>query len=132
MAYNNRRKATAAGRNRTWWNEQRIKNNLSLEDIGNATGYAPSTIGNYLSGKSMPCVELSKMCCDLMGITDHEEGFKHFTEAYKAKHVSPDAVCADPAATEAPATEKDLSMLEAVYGKVDYTTFMKLLQVLQK
>ena len=69
----------------TFWNLLRIKNNMKLKDIAEATGFKDTSISNWFTGRAMPDDYAIRIVCDWFGIP-FEKGKLEFKNGYTVYH----------------------------------------------
>ena len=68
-----------------FWNLLRIKNNMTLEDLSDVTGYKIYNISNWFTGRTMPNDSEIKVFCDWFGVP-FEKGKLEFQNGYTIYH----------------------------------------------
>lgn len=144
-------KSARAFRN-NFWNQKRIEVGLRLRDVAEATGIKHNTLGNYFTGYSMPNDDAIKAICDLFDV-DEVRGKSEFTRmhnSWDAQHkrtlalsarkdkpkknneISVTNTAADKVDDTYKIAEINITLGNAIYGKVDYDTFLKVLDAAYK
>ena len=136
-----------------FWNQKRIEVGLRFDDIAEATGLNSKTLCNYFAGSGMPSDKAIKAICNFFDV-DEVRGKSEFIkihDSWDAQHTRSLALSAkkskknkeiiDIPASEAITSEADdtykiaeinITLGNAIYGKVDYDTFLKVLDAAYK
>lgn len=69
----------------TFWNLLRVKSDMKLKDIAEATGFKVTSISNWFTGKTMPDNYTIRVICDWFGIP-FEKGELEFKNGYTVFH----------------------------------------------
>ena len=67
----------------TWWNELRVKNNISYNELIEYTGYSMQTVASAFTGEHLPNDDLAAKLYELFDV-DPVVGDLHFQEAHLA------------------------------------------------
>lgn len=77
------KKSTARSSKSTFWNELRVKNGYSYQDLADTLGHDISVVGKWFTGHTVPKEKSLKELCDLFGV-DYALGKEEFIKACKA------------------------------------------------
>lgn len=132
-----------------FWMRKRIDVGLRYSDIAEATGLCASTLNGYFSGSTMPSDNVIAIICNFFDV-DEVRGKSEFIKIHEAwdsynnrspitcKKSRPKATKKAPS-IEVPIpddtykiAEINITLGKALYGKVDYDTFLKVLDAAYK
>ena len=66
-----------------FWNELRVKNNYSYDDLASTLDLAPSTVAMWFCGRVMPKENHIHSLCELFGV-DYPKGYEEFSNAHNS------------------------------------------------
>ena len=78
-----KKKLEAKATKNTFWNNLRIKNGMTYKDLSETMNKSVGNLGNWFSGRCMPCDSDITDLCDLFGV-DFEVGKAEFAKANDA------------------------------------------------
>lgn len=78
------KKSTARSSKSTFWNELRVKNGYSYQDLADTLGHDMSVVGKWFTGHTVPKEKSLRELCDLFGV-DYALGKEEFVKACEAK-----------------------------------------------
>ena len=78
------KKQTARSSKSTFWNELRVKNGYSYQELADTFGHDTSVIGKWFTGGAVPREKSMKEVCELFGV-DYSLGKDEFIKAYEAR-----------------------------------------------
>ena len=128
----------------TFWNKQRVAQNMQIKDVADLMGLGVSTVGAHFSGQVIPNEKCIEGYCVLFGV-DKIEGTREFIKANKewdtsrgknprfslratdnpADEATNPASENDPDAVWASLREMKNKILELVYGVVPMSVFLE-------
>jgi transcriptional regulator with XRE-family HTH domain len=113
---------------RTWWSEQRVQKNLSLQKLSELSGIEYSSLSKYLTGQVVPNLSAITKLCDIFKV-NYDVGKKEFEKAHKvwlANHKKKvNSLIPTEKAVEEEAEESD-NILKILYRKLSYEDFMEI------
>ena len=135
-------------KNKTFWNELRVKNGYEFTDLAQTLGRDYSTVAKWFSGGGVPKKKYAKDVCDLFGV-DLELGYNEFIKAHEqwksnrgiskknsktkkikvaSVNVNTTSVVPKTLTAEIKTLESEImnKILKAVYSKLDFEPYEKL------
>ena len=117
-----------------FWSTLRVDRGIKLKELADLLGFSDSAVGAWFSGQVLPKASVINDLCSFFDV-DVDEGTRQFVLAHRewrAQNNRPSATKNIPATREKSLDSISTSddILQLLYGKVDYTTFVRLTTVL--